>query len=199
MLFAGLDPSYSRTGVSIYDTEKNYLKLDAVSKIESTDKTYQMMFKRMNLFSDRVLECLYSEGDLDTLISEEPLPTSQFSSGLYALDSIIFNKVINRGINKIYNLHPTYLKFVKEAKKSIKSESVILGKEIIKSLEDNGIEIRQTSSRLNNDTAESLIFLFRLLTKYRILLPSGKRVSDLIIRPRFSIEKEKLLFITITY
>lgn len=48
------------------------------------------MFNRVLLFGDRVVEALYSKGDLDTLISEEPLPTALFSSGLYTLDTHIF-------------------------------------------------------------------------------------------------------------
>lgn len=195
MLIAGLDPSFTRTGISIYDTERSFLFLDAVSKLESTEKTYQAMFNRVLLFGDRVVEALYSKGDLDTLISEEPLPTALFSSGLYTLDTHIFYRLIHdKGINTIYNLHPTYCKYVKEAKKSIKSESVILAKEIIDTLKLNKVTVIQYTNRLNNDTAESFIFLFRLMVRNGIILPSGKNCKDLPMRRRFHEEKEKLLY-----
>lgn len=194
MLFVGIDPSFTRTGLALY--RDGVLRLTHVDKEKSTDKDYQSIFHRVDSMSDRILEEISSFGILTKVISEEPLPSASFSSGLFALDTVLFHKMIERysSLQTLYNVHPSYLTHVHGKRGYIKTDSVILGKKLIEAYESIGIKVDQVQSRLANDTAEALIFLTRLLVVSNVSY-SGKFVRDAVsFTESFTSKKEKILY-----
>lgn len=151
------------------------------------------------------LDELISEKKIDTIdyvISEIPPPNSEFSSGLYALDTFILNRLFETYtfIKGIYIVYPSYLGTVHGFAKYKKSDSTKLAKFFLSEVFEDKYEViipdnisesgRRTKGQINNDKAESFLFLLRLFVKYNIDGLSNKITS---IMSGLGYEGEKLL------
>lgn len=194
-LLVGIDPSFRRTGVSFWLRDR--IVVDSVSfKDEGPiDKRFQGIYEEVKRRTDSILQKI--EGYCDRsykVVSEEPFPGGEFSSGLWALDTMLFNKIENREhCMEIVNLNTTYLSYIHQKKKYTKTESVELAKRWMGLLKENGMEIELKEKRLSNDACESFIFLMRLATieghKVR-----GRDIPCVLKEGRLLDSKEKLLY-----
>ena len=128
MIIAGLDPSFTSTGVAILDTEKKTIKTKAVC-FGCPDKSFDGMQKSITAILwtlDELLE------NVDVLVMEQPFAGQIFSAGLYGLDSAIyqhFRKLI------VHTYHPTSLRKI-HGKKYTKTDSKHLALDVISMLKD---------------------------------------------------------------
>ena len=176
MILAGIDPSFSCSGISVMDTEKKIIRISDVREKIGV-KNYQNIFwTSLDVYDgvDKILNCL---GEVDYIVSETPYAGGQFSSGLHALDSIIFLNLLysHKSLQKVFLISSRFLTHVHRKngiKKYSKSDSTKLVREgIFPILEKYDFDIeygnkykekKDFKGGLNNNTAESFIFLFRL-------------------------------------
>lgn len=182
--YIGLDPSFTRTGISIYNVDEKSLQ---VCRVENKDlpakKSFDNMFHLVNLTIRNILSRLPSpDGNELIILSEVPPPSGQFSSGLYALDTALLREISLIYKSTIYIVPPTYIGSVHGTRKYNKSTSTILGNKLL-SLFSNVV---MDKKNICHDESESLIFLIRLLVR------EGKVPKSKVPRTMCTV-KEKLL------
>lgn len=159
MVLCGCDPSFKRAGLAIYDSEQNELVITCCKTEVSSQKSFQQIFSDVEGQTDRIVnEMLLRK--VEQVLSECPPPQGQFAPGLYALDTVLFHRLMIRGVS-IRVVYPNYLGHVHGKKGYKKSESVVLAKSILERLEKH-MDVTILSKRLSNDESEALIFLCRL-------------------------------------
>lgn len=157
-MLCGLDPSFNRTGISIYNG-KSIIITSVGVKLEE-EKTFCSVYRSAELVTRMITEYI-SNFNIKQVITEVPPPLGQFSSGLWCLDSLLCHKLENSEVEVVYTLNPNYIEHVHGKRGHTKTESVELAKKIIKKLETSA-HVKTDCGRLNHDEAESLIFLCRL-------------------------------------
>ena len=184
MVIMAIDPSFRCLAYSIYDGDKTIYMNSVTSKLGENmgfDKVYHAVHSQWDKLKIE-LDKLRSENGIEVeyVISEIPPPVSQFSAGLFALDTYILSKLYDTydSIKEIYFVAPSYLGTIHGTSKYKKSDSTSLAKyylnevfedyykiEIPDSVSDKG---RRVKGKLNNDRAESFLFLLRMFVKYNI-------------------------------
>lgn len=129
MIIAGLDPSFTSTGVAVIDTEKKTIKTKAIC-FGCPDKSFEGMQKSITAILWKLEQLLDS---VDKIVMEQPFAGQIFSAGLYGLDSAIYQHFRKK---IIHTFHPTSLRKI-HGKKYTKTDSKVLAKSIIKELEKN--------------------------------------------------------------
>lgn len=182
MYYLGIDPSFTGTGLAIFHdgiiyTVKSSVKMEGKRFVDVARACYVQV--------DQIVQHLRARipgNEYYTVISENPPPLGQFASGLYALDTLLFNTLMHEMCNGVYVVNPNYLQHLHKKRKYAKSESVHLAQDWCKKF---GIEIRPLS-RFSADEAEATLFLLRLLVRENL-------VSNDVI-PQLRDEKELRLF-----
>lgn len=184
MVILAQDPSFRALAYSLYDGKdtiyidnSSYSLGDGIgfSKIyEACDDLFNQYVSRLNSIGvgDKIL--------VDVLASEVPPPVGQFSAGLYALDTYVISNLWRKyeSIKEVYVISPSYLGTVHGTAKYSKSDSTKLAKYFINEVLKDDFKIilpdnisasgRKTKGTLNNDRAESFLFLLRMFCKYDI-------------------------------
>ena len=192
MRLLAFDPSFSRTGITVFLGDKRELHI-LRNESQIGEKSFNNTFHTAYEAVDNIIGKVKRLTDnIDLTISEIPPPQASFSSGLYMFDSLLLTRVLVRFCpNKIYTLYPTFVAHVIGTRSCKKSDSVILAKTIIEILKKNVIEVKMEKG-LCHDEAESVIFMARL---FCIVYPKSKIVKQLITEvPRLVSEKEKLFY-----
>jgi hypothetical protein len=192
MNLLGIDPSFDHFAYSLYIEDRNKIYVGMV-KTELGEKigfnvTYQGAKDVWEKFKHE-----FDKYNLDTdtrVISETPPPVGQFSPGLFLLDGIMLDNIFReyKCVSEIYTLASSYLTSVHGGKYK-KQESTQLAKYIINEVlgsKDFEIVIPDTKSAsgrkvkgtLNNDKAESFLFLMRLFCKYDIKGYANRLMSE---------------------
>lgn len=186
MIYLATDISFTRMGITILDVESKNITLTCIKGNMGRDFpiVFRECFKRCKSLSN-ILKDIH----IDKHISEEPFPGGISSPGLYALDSMIFYTVMMRGTKNIYTCHPSYLKHIHKGDYS-KSDSIKVAKDLIVIYNDCGYNVDKIS--FNNDIAESLIYMTRLM----IFTNVDATLSSKIVKynDRFKDKKEKILY-----
>lgn len=182
VVLAGIDPSYSRTGISIYTGDAIVITNLSQSN-KGMKKTFSNVWNSANDLSSRIVKLLLSY-NVNGVISEVPPPQGCYSPGLWCLDSLIFAKLRNR-VDTLYGLSPTYIGHVHGTRKYKKSWSVDVANEIINTL---SMKVDIKTGRLNHDESESFIFLCRLLVRLNVCK------DDLSFCRGLYSDKERLIF-----
>lgn len=183
MKLVGIDPSFNRTGISIYKNGK----LTITSKGYEGEKippTFQNIWRKAGKLSLDILNVIKPNKNT-IIISEVPPPQGQYSPALWCLDSMLFD-ALQEFDCKIYNLPPTYLGHVHGKRKYSKSESVVLANSILAKIGID-VDIQTKSGKLNHDSAESFVMLCRLF------VIKGMYLEELRDWRGFFSEKEKIL------
>lgn len=186
MIYFGVDPSFTKTGVCYIDVEQKKIVFNAISP-PGTNESYQKALQR----SGHIALALVQELDLAKPsygIIEEPLMSTFKASRLGILSGIVvWTLAFMPSIKKIYSLTPSYIS--RTNKEVIKSQGinkkqasihVVLG--MLEVLKDEGYEIKiindkynkdgsEKARRLSHDEAEAFILTFTLLQKLRALEP----------------------------
>lgn len=173
MILVGLDPSFSGAGVSVLDTEERKIRIsDARDKIGR--KTFENVFEASLRIHQKIRDFFdLIEVNPDILMSEKPYAGGQFSSGLHTLDGTLFLDFIYRykSLKRVYLMTARFLTHVHKQngiKKYSKSDSTKLVRSgLLPVFEEYGYDIEygirgSLKGGLNNNSAESFIFLARL-------------------------------------
>ena len=208
MVIAGIDPSFDALSISILNTETHKVYINTFSEKLGSNIGFGKVFlasrKLWSQLSDYI-NTLISNKDIsgiDKVFSEYPPPVAAFSAGLYALDNYILSSLFNsyESIKELYIIPSNYVGVVHGTRKYTKGESTKLANYLINEVISDKIEIiipdsisekgRVTKGKMNNDKAESFIFLVRAMVKYNIYDLSKVLVSEM---EGLSHEGEKLL------
>lgn len=186
MIYLSTDISFTSMGITVLDTDAKEIDLKCIKG--RMGKNFQNVFREA--FSRcRDFSKLLNNRKIDVYISEEPFVGGITSPGLFALDSMIFYTIILKGVKAIYTSHPSHLQHL-HGKKYSKGDSVKMAKELIVVYNMCGYKINKTS--LNNDMAESLIYMTRLVVQSNI---DSYLTSNIIkYNSRFGDKKENLLY-----
>lgn len=183
-MILGMDPSFRNLAYSLYDGKKT-IYMDRLSYPLGERIGFEKIFEACHDLWGQYQSSLDKLGVgktlmVDTVISEAPPPVSQFSAGLFALDTFVLSKLFDTYscIKQIYVVSPSYLGTIHGTAKYQKSDSTRLAKyfldevlegkyklEIADSISEKG---RKVKGKLNNDRAESFLFLLRMFCKYDI-------------------------------
>lgn len=205
MNILAIDPSFRALSYSYCTGKKIYL--DTISyplgKGIGFEKIYDAVHVQWEQFNMSIgLVQKTSKSKIDVVVSEIPPPIGTFSAGLYALDAYVLHNLFNtyKSIKELYVVSPSYLTSIHGTRKYKKKESTELARHFIEDvLKDYEVIIpdsisektgRKTKGKLNNDKAESFIFLLRMMCKFNI---RNKRSVILKHVSAFEREHERLL------
>ena len=200
MNFLGLDPSFTRTGYSIIDTEKKIVWIRRAST-NIDDKGYNSIWRASWTLTQEIVGSLDELGIiLDSVIMEVPVAGQVFSGGLFMLGTHIIDTLSNKyqGMD-YYTLYPNFVSNRLHGKRSYnKAESTVLAFKWIKELQNMGYEIISQKSSKNipikivHDEAESFLFLVKLMS-LKGLIP-----EELIkVNPNFHTRKDDMMKMTL--
>jgi hypothetical protein len=179
MIYIGIDPSFTNTGVCYFDPDNKKIKFVGF-KPKGTNDSYKDTLDR----SAKVALTILKQSDLTedtTVIIEEPLMKSMKASSLGILSGVvIWTLAFMPNIVNIYSINPRYISSVnsdirKSLKMSKKDASRHVASEILSYLKeelDYSVEIyndktnKDGSTRqrvLSHDEAEAFIFVISLL------------------------------------
>ncbi len=163
----------------------HFLVSSKINKIARKDNSIDgnLMLKLLKPNNVILIFCNSLKGksiSIDYVVSEIPPPVGNFSAGLYALDYTILNNIFEeyKTVKDLYILSPSFLTKVHGRRGYKKGESTELAKYFIENILENQINVwipnkvsetgRNIKGRLNNDKAESFIFLMRMFVKFNI-------------------------------
>lgn len=163
MLIYGLDPSYKRTGIALYDSKCDQIQFSHCGLEANADKSFEQIYQDAVKQTTQIIEEMKSmAGDRwnakqDIIVySECPPPQGMFSPGLYALDSVLCYRLEKDKVDRLYRLYPTFMGHVHGTRKYAKSDSVKL---MYKLLLLGGFP--EPTHRLSHDECEAGIFMMR--------------------------------------
>lgn len=184
MLYIGIDPSLSKTGLCIVDTALKKIVFYAITPIKRLDTYTNRLLKSIEI-ADRVLESIIEklntpEGGV--LIYEEPLVTSRKSSALGTLSGVLGSTLYRNidipiytiGPNTVYSMNRTISKKTGENKKNTSRN---VGLEVLQLFKEDGYEViidNEGKTRANGkprervlttDEAEAFIMVLYLMIK----------------------------------
>ena len=201
-----IDPSFAHFAITIYDGDKT-IYLDMVSFSLGDTVGFEKIYSACHQIWEQLRKKLRGMGVgdkilIDTVFSEVSPPQGSFSPGLYALDVFILSKLFDefQCIKDIYCISPSYLSLVHGTRKYKKSDSTALARYFMDNVLKTDFEIRipgnvskngrHTKGTLNNDKAESFLFMMRAFSKFDV---GGKRDSIISEVSGFGHEAERLL------
>ena len=208
MVILAMDPSFNALSTSILNTDTHKIYVHTISHPLGEGIGFDKIFtasRELREWQSEYIDGLLSDGsipEITEVFSEVAPPVSQFSSGLYALDTLILSNLFDRykTVKKVYAIPPSYCSTIHGTNKYSKSESTKLAKYFIEEVLNETYEIvipdsvsdkgRVTKGRMNNDKAESFLFLLRAIVKYDI---DGLAVKLSSIMGGFLHETEKLI------
>jgi hypothetical protein len=207
MVILAIDPSFKALSFSLYDSDTKKVYIDTVSYPLGTsigfDKIFDAVHVQWYQLHNKIDDYIQKNNiSIDVVISEIPPPVGNFSAGLYALDYTILNSLFEKytTIKDLFILSPSFLTKVHGRRGYKKSESTALVKYFIDEVLSDSFDVyipdsvsakgRVSKGRLNNDKAESFIFLLRLMVRLNINGLASKIKSEV---EGLSHEGEKLL------
>jgi len=185
MVILAIDPSFKALSFSLFDSNSKSVYIDTVSYPLGTSIGFEKIFDAVHVqwyqLKEKIDTYLKDKSiSIDYVVSEIPPPVGNFSAGLYALDYTILNNIFEeyKTVKDLYILSPSFLTKVHGRRGYKKGESTELAKYFIESILENQINVwipnkvsetgRNIKGRLNNDKAESFIFLMRMFVKFNI-------------------------------
>lgn len=207
MVILAIDPSFKALSFSLYDSDTKKVYIDTVSYPLGTSIGFEKIFDAVHVqwyqLHNKIDDYIQKNNiSIDVVISEIPPPVGNFSAGLYALDYTILNSLFEKytTIKDLFILSPSFLTKVHGRRGYKKSESTALVKYFIDEVLSDSFDVyipdsvsakgRVSKGRLNNDKAESFIFLLRLIVRLNINGLANKIKSEV---EGLSHEGEKLL------
>lgn len=208
MVIMGQDPSYRALSTSIYNVDTGKVYVNTFSTELGEGIGFETTFEAARYLRDeqeKYINSLIEDGCIEgitEIFSEVPPPAAQFSSGLFALDTLLLSNLFDtyNTIERIYSIPPSYIATIHGTNKYNKSQSTQLAKYFIENVLKDDLEIiipdsvsktgRKIKGKMNNDKAESFLFLLRAITKYDINGLATKITQEM---SGFIHEPEKLL------
>lgn len=186
MILLGVDPSFTRAGVTIVNTDTMEIIHD---KIEGRmSKNFDNNFKE-SLDRCKRLSNLLKGYKVDYALSEHPFPGGISSPGLFMLDGMLMYTLYLMQTANLYIVHPSYLKHL-HGKNYEKSDSIKLAKELKVIYLKHGYSFNK--NKITHDESESFLFVTRLMVLLNI---NPSLVSEIVkLNKGFASKKEKPLF-----
>jgi Holliday junction resolvasome RuvABC endonuclease subunit len=206
MLYVGIDPSFSKTGVCYFDQEAKTITFNAISP-DGTNDSYKAALDRSGQIVLEVLRQL-STHENATCIIEEPLMSSFKASRLGILSGVVvWSLAFMPNIKYIWSVTPTYIartnaNIVKGQGINKKQASLFVALSILDYLGQEGYKIdilnnkynkdgSMKARKLSHDEAEALILTLLLMLETGVL-------EDKIIAKMYEVNKNFLKRQTIT-
>lgn len=205
MIYLGIDPSFTKTGVCILDTENKSIKFVAVSP-PGTNGDYKATLDRSAYIALNAIRHLDLHKDTRVII-EEPLVTSMMASRLGILSGVVvWSLAFMPNIEKMYSVIPNYVSNLnrnlsKKLGLSKKKTSQHVATKVLEYLEkEKGYEVEiyndktnkdgtMRSRVLSHDEAESFLILLTLL-RYDGILDRQDINAMISINPKFKLVQE---------
>jgi hypothetical protein len=156
MIIAAVDPSFSRTGIALLDTDNKKLIFNFVSP-PGTNTDYASTVARSAIIISGILATVKQYPHV-TLIYEEPLLTSMKASGLGVLSGIIaMGMTAIPQVNPIYTVRPSAVSQInsilasKNKSMTKKQISLQVVRSFIEYLEQQGFSIEYLTDKKNKD------------------------------------------------
>lgn len=204
----GMDPSFNALSMSILNTDTHMVYIHTLSTHLGDGIGFEKIFNASRELRDKqknYIDGLVSDKCIEGItevFSEVAPPTATFSSGLFALDTLLLSELYDTydTITKVYSIPSSYMSVIHNTNKYAKSQSTQLAKYFIDEVLKDDIEVvipdsisesgRRLKGKMNNDKAESFLFLLRAVVKYDINGMSRKITQEM---SGLMHESEKLL------
>lgn len=201
MIYLGIDPSFSGTGVTILDPDSKTIKFLAV-KPPGTNDNYRMMLNRSAYVAVNVIRHLPLDREIRVVL-EEPLLTSQRASTLGLLSaSVVWSLAYLDSVKEMYSINPNYIRNLnrkiakREGLSNKQTNKYVAGKVLDYFIERKGYSIEIYNDKTNkdgsmrkrnltHDEADSLLLLIALLQDQGFLEPLDMRFLSAINRKFF--------------
>ena len=201
-----IDPSFKAAAFSVYDG-CGTIYIDNCTTNLGSEIGFEKIFQACQEVEGQFLSKIQSIGVgnsilLDKIASEVPPPVGNFAAGLYALDTMLLRTLWERyqTVQDVFIFSPSYLGTVHGTSKYKKSDSTKLAKYFIENILKDDFEIvlpdtitasgKKRKGTLNNDRAESFLFMLRMFCKYDIKGYKDRIMSEM---KGLGYEGEKLL------
>lgn len=123
MKFVGIDPSFNRTGVCIYDEDTGEVVFHRIDGTPGeVDRSFPGVYRGAKKVSGQLMNIIKPIGECQIVI-EFPPPVSQYSAGMYALCVTICNDLEREGYH-LRVAHPSIGRYLFKIKPWHKSDSV---------------------------------------------------------------------------
>jgi len=208
MLLCAIDPSFTKTGITVLDLSNKQIDFYTISPVGTNDN-FLLTLNRASFIADKIEELITSD---TIVITEEPLFSSIKASSLGILAGILYSKLNStEKIKELYSIKPSYVAHLntpiaKKFKLNKKQASLYVVNSIIDKLREVGFTINinnpdklkkdgtEKVRKLSHDEAESFLILLVLL-RYKGLINSDIDEFLFAINERFknkqNIEKLK--------
>lgn len=181
MVYVGIDPSFTKTGVCILDTDLKQIKFAAISP-PGTNSTYKLTLDRSAYVSLNVIRH-FELRKQHAIIIEEPLLSSLKASSMGVLSGVLaWSLAFMPSIGNMYSITPQYISWLngpiaKKERISKKNASRIVGHKVLDYLvEEKGYSVIVYNDKLDkdgemkkrvisHDECEALLLLTALLRK----------------------------------
>jgi hypothetical protein len=183
MVYLGIDPSFSKTGVCYFDDEEKTILFKAISP-DGTNDSYKKALDRSGYIALHILNSINMKKEVYAII-EEPLMSTFKASRLGILSGVlVWSLAFMPSIKKIYSLTPTYISrtnkdIIKKLTINKKQASIHVVSAILEFLQTEGYQVTiindkvnkdgsMKARRLSHDEAESFILTLTLLIKRKV-------------------------------
>jgi hypothetical protein len=196
MNIMAIDPSFNALATSILVEDTSTIYIDNASYSLGDKIGFEKVYTGCQDLWKQLLVKLNNFGvgesfQIDKIASEVPPPVSQFSAGLFALDTFILSNLWREypSVSEIYVFSSSYLSTVHETRNYDKGDSTRLAKYFMNEVLQDDLKVvipenitptgRHMKGTLNNDRAESYLFLLRMIAKYDIKGLRNKIVGEM--------------------
>lgn len=154
MVYVGIDPSYTKTGVAYIDLEDKYIVFNAITP-EGRNDSYVDMIKRAMIIKRELNK--FTENEPTKVMIEEPLIISQRASSLGILSGVLASELTqDSDVETIHTLNPNAVNntnrnikgYTSKTRKKI-SQQIVL--EYLKVFEEEGYKVVVYNDKTNND------------------------------------------------
>lgn len=178
MIYLGIDPSFTKTGAVILDTESKKITFLAISP-PGSNANYKMMINRSAFIAIEIIKHLSLNKDAKAVI-EEPLVRSLKASALGILSATLsWSFVSIPSVKEMYSINPSYVSSLnstvaKELSLSKKKASSYVAGKVVDHFMGKGYEVIIHNNKTNrdgtmkkrvlsHDEAEAFILLLALM------------------------------------
>ena len=158
--YIGIDPSFTRTGISVLTNDKKLVFLTISEKIGKKD--FPNIYKAAKILSNKLGKILLGYDPCKVVMEFAP-PVASMSPALFSLDTL-YTDVISDRLVELY--HPMTLNKIIGIKKKSKADSIFAGKKVVDELLLKGYSCSQ--KKVSNDCYESLLYISYYLKQNRI-------------------------------
>lgn len=188
MVYLGVDPSFSGTGIVLYDPAGKQIHFYK-SKPPGTNANYQLLLSRSALIAFDLVRALYDYHEDVITVIEEPLLTTQKAASMGVLSaSLTWTLAYHPQVLEMYSVNPSYVGVVGRAMMKITglNKKQAIKHAVLQILEYftkvKGYDIIIHNDKLNNDgtpkarqlstdEADSFVLMLVLLAHKGVLNP----------------------------